>query len=86
MQIHACLKNRPSLEDAQAALAWQPAPIAVPGLARFSEGVRLAGYWVVRALALGQDKAPADLKALEALVAEGQRLPVILPELKVSNL
>ena len=82
VQIHGFMKNRPSLEDAEAALARKPPPIAVSGLARFTEGVRLASSWVARASTVGPERAPADLRALEALVTEGQRLPVILPELK----
>lgn len=85
LQIHAYLKNKPSIENAEAVLTWSPPPVAVPGLARFTEGVRAARLWLARLEGLAQDKSPVTLQTLEALASEGQRLPVALPQLKVNT-
>ena len=80
-QIGAFLKAKGSLEEVEAALT--SAPIAVPGLHRLVEGVKLGRAWIANVVSMGLDQRSIDLKSLEALVAEGQRLAVALPHLKV---
>lgn len=78
------LKNKPSLEDVEAALQWSPAPIAVPGLPRLVEGARAARSWLARIAEVDPERGTAELRTLEALVSEGQRLPIAVPQLKVT--
>jgi hypothetical protein len=77
------LKNKSSLEEVERAL--KSAPIAVPGLHRLVEGVRGAHAWMEKLGKLDPKGETVDLRTLESLVSEGQRLPLTLPGLKVSD-
>lgn len=83
VQISGFLKQKGELEEVEAALST--APIAVPGLHRLVEGVRAGHAWVAKVETSGLRVQMAELKALEGLVSEGQRLPVALPHLKVDR-
>ncbi len=69
------------LEEVEAALS--SAPIAVPGLHRLVEGVRCGHEWLANVNSLNAMNKTLDLKALEVLVSDGQRLAVALPQWKV---
>lgn len=82
-QVHGFQRNKPAIEEAEAVLARTPHPIAVPGLAKLAEGVRTARAWLQKA-ATAEQGQPCELRSLESLATEGNRLPVALPQLKAS--
>lgn len=82
-QIGGFLKVKGNLEDVEAALG--SAPIAVPGLNKLVEGVKLGHAWVTNVESKDVEHQIIELKHLEALVSEGQRIAVALPYWKVSS-
>ena len=82
LQIAGFLKVKGPLEEVEGALS--SAPIAVPGLHKLVEGVRAGHDWVANINSLDIVNKTVDLKTLEGLVSDGQRLAIALPYWKVS--
>lgn len=81
MQIAGYLKMKGPLAEVEAALS--SAPIAVPGLHKLVEGVRGGHEWIANINSQDVMNKIVDLKALEVLVSDGQRLAIALPLWKV---
>lgn len=81
MQITGFLKVKGSLEEVEAVLG--SAPIAVPGLSRLVEGVKAGRTWLANVMSADLEHQTVTLKALEAVVNDGQRIAVALPQWKV---
>ena len=76
------LKTKAPLEEVESAL--QSAPINVANLSKLVEGVQAAKAWIARYTEAQSENGTVELKALEGLVQDAAKLPILIPELKVS--
>ena len=84
LQVNGFIKLKHSLEEVDAAL--ESAPIYVSNLHKLVEGVAAAKIWRQKFAESCSPDQDVELKTLESLVAEGSRLPILIPELKVNLL
>lgn len=84
--VAACKKaaqNKVTWEVLEDLLSWRPPPVNLPILGRLRSIRKTAFEWKAQADETQNSTSPVDMSALEALVASGSKLHVLLPDLAV---
>ena len=81
--MNSFVRAKPSMEELEAAMAWQPPPVNIVGYQKLREGLAIASAWKQRLSVAVLDSQMTDLRVVEALVSEAHKIPVSLPEAKV---